>query len=273
MLVDHHKGAMIAYHIVIGDVVTPVMEYFNEKGDDDALYVQRWFIVTIFSFIFMLPLSLLKNMSALSSTSGLSITAVLIIVACVCIMAPIESDDVDKDEPLSFIRAGFFQAIGTMSFAFVCHHNSFIVYNSLENANTARWKTVSQMSVGISVVLSLILSVTAYLCFRDTIESNALNNFPYDNVVMSVSRILLAVTMVFTFPMEQFVARHCTMMILESVFHRFDTKDIEEQSNKYLTYLYVVTLLLWGSSLLIGALATDLGIGLPLYWWTLWAVY
>merc|ERR550539_1524241 len=99
-------------------------------------------------------------------------------------MAPIESKDVDKGK-ISFIRIGFFQAIGTMSFAFVCHHNSFIVYNSLKNNSAARWKIVSQMSVGISVVLSLILSVVAYLCFRDTIQSNALRNFPYDNIVIS----------------------------------------------------------------------------------------
>merc|ERR1719378_694543 len=70
--------------------------------------------------------------------------------------------------------------------------------------------------------------------------------------------------MVFTFPMEQFVARHCVMMILESVFNRFGTKDIEDQSNRYLTYLYVTTLSLWGSSLLIGATATDLGFVLSL---------
>jgi len=258
-------GAMIAYNIVIGDVVTPCIQYLNEEGDNSVVYVQRWFIVTIFSVIFMLPLSLLKNMSALSSTSGISITAVLVIVGCVCIMSPSQSaDEVDHSEPIPFIRAKFFEAIGTMSFAFVCHHNSFIVYNSLKDANQARWKVVSQVSVGMSVVLSLILSVTGYLYWRDITAADILNNFDYDVMVITVSRILLAITMVFTFPMEQFVARHCVMMILESVFKRFDTKDIEQQSNLYLFYLYTVTLVLWGSSLLIGALSSDLGFVLSL---------
>lgn len=54
------------------------------------------------------------------------------------------------------------------------------------------------------------------------------------------------------------------MMLLESVFNRFDTKDIEDQSNRYLTHLYVVTFVLWGSTLLIGATATDLGFVLAL---------
>ena len=125
-------GAMIAYHVVIGDAVQPLIVYATQGTDKaDSIYTERWFIITIFSIIFMLPLSLLKNMSALSHTSGISITAVLVIVFTVCIEAPLKmnSGNVDTNKGPSFIRYGFFEAIGTMSFAFVCH--IYILYISL----------------------------------------------------------------------------------------------------------------------------------------------
>ena len=110
-------------------------------------------------------------MSALSYTSGLSIIAVLIILISVCIAAPKYEDEEKHDSP-SIIQPSFFQAIGTMSFAFVGHQCSFIVHNSLEGANKAKWNTVSKISMGLTLILSLILSLTGYLCFRDTVEDN-----------------------------------------------------------------------------------------------------
>ena len=146
----------------------------------------------------------------------------------------------------------------------MCHHNSFIVYNSLKNASKERWRIVSHGSVGISVVLSMILSIVVYLSFRDSTESDCLENFAFDNIPISVSRVFLALTMVFTYPLEQFVSRHCVMEILEAVFHQFDQKDVEKRSKIYLFYLYGTTLILWSSSLAIGASTDNLGFVLAL---------
>ena len=54
------------------------------------------------------------------------------------------------------------------------------------------------------------------------------------------------------------------MMLLESVCHQFDGEDVEKRSCRYLTRLYSVTVLLWGSSLAIGATVTDLDFVLAL---------
>ena len=60
------------------------------------------------------------------------------------------------------------------------------------------------------------------------------------------------------------MGRHCVMMLLESVGRRFDTEDIEKENCRYLSHLYAVTIMLWGSTLLIGANMTDLGFVLSL---------
>merc|ERR550525_2226029 len=205
--------------------MTPVVEFMYEKGfdgDGDPLYVQRWFIVTVFSVIFMLPLCLLKNIKTLSSTSGLSITALFIIVVTFVWGAdhdvePVEDVHGQKEDPpleQSVIWTDFFQQVGVMLFAFCCNEFSFITYNSLRNANAKRWSKVSQSSVGIALAMSLVLSVTGYVWFNHTVQWDILNVFAYDSKMMSISRLLYAVTMAFTYPIEHFVARHCVMMLL-----------------------------------------------------------
>ena len=267
--------------------MTPVMEHLNGgNGDENAVYLQRWFIVTIFSVLFILPLSLCKNISTLSCTSCLSIIAVIVVVIIICILAPTYSHHSSNHEPLTFIRHDFFQAIGTMSYAFISHDCAFIMYNSLSNANSSRWKSVSRMSVGTALVLSLILSVTGYMYLRDIVHDNILENFNDDKMAINVSRILYAMTMVFSFPISQFVARHCVMMLFDALClpnsnqsedephrareehqhlqqggggkHTGDGEDEEERNCGYYTRLYVVTLVLWGSSLCIGATVKDL---------------
>ena len=122
-------GAMVAYHVVIGDTMYPLIKYATKDTEiEDSFYTQRWFIIMVFSIIFMLPLSLLRNMSALSHTSGISITAVLVIVSTICIEAPLRSENVNHDKPIPIIRSGFFEAIGTMSFAFVCRYVIMYIY-------------------------------------------------------------------------------------------------------------------------------------------------
>ena len=83
-----------------------------------------------------------------------------------------------------------------------------------------------------------------------------MNTFPTENGLINVARILLAITMVFTFPMEQFVARHCVLELLEAWQVIVSSKS--ESAH------YVVTLVLWGTALAIGATQDDVGIVLEL---------
>ena len=57
-------------------------------------------------------------------------------------------------------------------------------------------------SLLISLVLCLILSITGYLSFLSDTKGDVLNNYSYENTLINVARALLAMTMVFTYPME-----------------------------------------------------------------------
>ena len=55
---------------------------------------------------------------------------------------------------------------------------------------------MTRLSVGLSFVLYLLVALTGYLHFRDSVEDNILQNFGDDIMAMNVSRILYAMTMV-----------------------------------------------------------------------------
>jgi sodium-coupled neutral amino acid transporter 11 len=87
------------------------------------------------------------------------------------------------------INDGVFQAIGVISFAFVCHHNSLLIYGSLKTPTMDRFAKVTHYSTGISMVACLTMALAGYLCFGDRTQGNVLNNFPTNNVMVNIARL------------------------------------------------------------------------------------
>ncbi len=102
-----------------------------------------------------------------------------------------------------------------MSFAFVCHHNCFIVYQSLREKTTDNWKAVTLYSAIIALILALALGLGGYIIFNSSVQGDILNNFTSDSPTVISSKVLLAICMVLTYPVECFIARHCAFSILD----------------------------------------------------------
>ena len=103
----------------------------------------------------------------------------LIIVASVLAEGP-HVDPTLKGDPskrLTIIGPGIFQAIGVISFAFVCHHNSLLIYGSLRTPTLDRFTRVTHISTAISLVACCILAISAFWVFTDKTRGNILNNF------------------------------------------------------------------------------------------------
>lgn len=241
-------GAMIAYIIVIGDNVPKVFSQI----DENSFLADRSTVILLFSSICILPLCLLKDMSSLSKTSVLSILSVIVIVLTVAIRGPTVAKEEgirasDESHPYAFARSELFAGLGAMSFAFVCHHNSFLVYNSLKKRTPENWRLVTRISIWTSFALSVLMALMGYLSFFSLTKGDILNNFAPDDSAINFSRILLSFTMVFTYPMEQFVARHCMLTLVYG-------------DNFTNVHFYTVTVMLWGVSVIIGLVLDDLGV-------------
>ena len=102
-------------------------------------------------------------------------------------------------EDVTFINPGQFAAgIGTISFAFVCQHSSFIVFRSMKEGTLANWTKVANYSLLIAGVLCLLLGLVAYLAFGSHTKADVLTNFGKTDELILVARLLLAITMLFT---------------------------------------------------------------------------
>jgi solute carrier family 38 (sodium-coupled neutral amino acid transporter), member 11 len=87
------------------------------------------------------------------------------------------------------INDGVFQAIGVISFAFVCHHNSLLIYGSLKTPTMDRFARVTHYSTGISMLACMAMALGGYLSFGDQTQGNVLNNFPTSSVIVNVARL------------------------------------------------------------------------------------
>lgn len=143
------------------------------------LFTNRQFIIALCTICISYPLSLYRDIHKLSRASGLALIGMLIIVTSVLIEGPHVTPELKGDPTKRFtiIGPGVFQAIGVISFAFVCHHNSLLIYGSLRTPTLDRFSKVTHISTAISLIACCTLAISAYIVFTDRTQGNILNNF------------------------------------------------------------------------------------------------
>eukprot|EP00579_Thalassiosira_antarctica_P029102 CAMPEP_0202026498 /NCGR_PEP_ID=MMETSP0905-20130828/59036_1 /ASSEMBLY_ACC=CAM_ASM_000554 /TAXON_ID=420261 /ORGANISM="Thalassiosira antarctica, Strain CCMP982" /LENGTH=407 /DNA_ID=CAMNT_0048589729 /DNA_START=22 /DNA_END=1242 /DNA_ORIENTATION=+ len=210
-------GAMVAYLLIIKDTVPTVLGF--EHGSH---FLERNLILVATSLLIMVPLAMQRDMASLSFTSALSVAADMILVVFIAAYAPIKENvaanggfvEVLKNDGIN--PQTMFVGLGILSTAMACQHSAFIVANSLEGKTRQRWRWVTNQSITLSAILCLVLGVCGYLGFIGMTQGDVLNNFPIDSIQANGARVLLAITMFFTYPMESFVARHVLIMLVHN---------------------------------------------------------
>ena len=156
-----------------------------------SLFTNRQFIIALCTICVSYPLSLHRDIHKLSRASGLALIGMVIIVTSVLIEGPHVDPELrgDPSKRLTFVGSGVFQAIGVISFAFVCHHNSLLIYGSLRTPTLDRFTRVTHISTAISLVACCVLAISAFWAFTDRTRGNILNNFsPVSTCAKSRSR-------------------------------------------------------------------------------------
>lgn len=212
-------GAMVAYLLIIKDTLPVVFGLENEVGTGS--FIEREVLMLVTSLVIVVPLSMQRDFSSLAKTSILSVIADVLLVVFVAAFSPVKSS-VEKAGGIGEViksnvvnGGGFFVGFGVLTIAMTCQHSAFIVAGSLNNLTSRRWATVTCISLSISAISCLVLGVFGYLGFLDQTQGDILNNFN-DDPKANVARVLLAITMFFTYPMEAFVARHVLVQLIWS---------------------------------------------------------
>jgi amino acid permease len=205
-----------------------------------------WCTWTISSLV-ILPLCMLRDMSYLAGTSFISIVAMISIVSIVIYLWSIDIGhasldpsshnitngallfDLDVPFDLDSERIsthaynrwfvihwlGLLNNMGTFVFSFVCQHTAHLTYMSLhpDIRNLSTWKTVSTASLTISCMISLSVAIFCYMTFWERTVSDVFKIYP-DTLLIVFAKLLLCITMLFTFPLPFFTCREILIMIL-----------------------------------------------------------
>jgi len=258
-------GCMVTYLMVAADTVESVFLLFLSFGDASesvvAIVTDRRLIVAIVLCV-VLPICFLKNIGSLAKTSYISIASVVFIAAAVMYKCAVglELDESDREpKPVFAIASGsIMEGLGIAAFTFVTHHESLILYQGLSDGREKNWNNIVHFSMGTACACILTIAIPAYLTFFDLTTDNILNNYPNDDFLMTVSRVLFGGTMMLSFPLEHFVARTVTLDLL-----RCGKSPEDECGNKNVKF-YVTTVCLVLSSAVIAMFTRDLGAVLTL---------
>eukprot|EP00978_Attheya_sp_CCMP212_P036744 scaffold168886_cov50-Attheya_sp.AAC.2 len=222
-------GAMVAYLLIIKDTVPTVFGF----GAADGGGFERELILIGTSLVIIVPLAAQRDMASLAFTSLLSICADIILVGFIVTFSPVVervSDEGGFVEVLKndAINPTLFIGLGILSTAMACQHSAFIVSGSLENKTQKRWSIVTFRSIFLAAFLCALFGVFGYLGFLEDTKGDVLNNFEAGSLAANGARVLLAITMFLTYPMESFVARHVVVQLMHD--GDLDGDDSESES-------------------------------------------
>ncbi|KAF4971016.1 hypothetical protein FZEAL_9938 [Fusarium zealandicum] len=205
-------GGMVAYGVIVGDTIPHVLRAIWPGLPDVpviGLLANRQVAISVFVLGIGYPLTLYRDISKLAKASTFALIGMVVIVFTVLVQGVLtpSSERGSFSPQLLLVNDGFFQAIGVISFAFVCHHNSLLIYGSLKTPTIDNFSRVTHYSTGVSMVFCLVLALGGFLTFGDKTMGNVLNNFADDNTMVNVARLCFGLNMLTTLPLEAFVCR------------------------------------------------------------------
>lgn len=208
--------AMVSYNIVVGDTITKVLiRIFSLKAT--SLLARRDFVVLLATIFVTTPLCLFRDLGRLARWSLASLVLVLFILLCVLIrMGSIREVVPVTPDAWAFADTGIVPAIGIMAFAFMCHHNVFLLYESIQDVDQTIWNRLTHISVGVAFVVSLLFGIAGYTTFTGNVQGDLLENYCWYDDLMNLARLAFSFTILLTFPIECLVARSVLTQVLDS---------------------------------------------------------
>ncbi|PHH91810.1 hypothetical protein CDD83_10233 [Cordyceps sp. RAO-2017] len=205
-------GGMVAFGVIVGDTIPHVLAaVWPELSSVPVLglLTDRRVAIAVFIMGVSYPLTLYRDIAKLAKASTFALIGMMVIVSTVLVQGLLVAPEArgSFSTQLLTVNGGIFQAIGVISFAFVCHHNSLLIYGSLRTPTIDNFSRVTHYSTGMSMLACLVMALGGFLTFGDKTLGNVLNNFPSDNGMVNVARLFFGLNMLTTLPLEAFVCR------------------------------------------------------------------
>lgn len=206
--------AMVSYNVIVGDTVTKVVVYYADLAAD-SVWSRRELFITLTTLLLTLPLSLHRGMVRLARFSFVALCVIAFVLCAVFVRIFTLGPSVPQSaDAWTLARPQLTQSIAISSFAFMCHHSTFLVYGSLKHPSEERWKRLTHTSVAISTLIEILFAVFGYATFTGYVQGDLLENYCRDDHLMNAARILFSLTILLTYPIECFVARDTVLAVM-----------------------------------------------------------
>ncbi|XP_013398281.1 putative sodium-coupled neutral amino acid transporter 11 isoform X2 [Lingula anatina] len=158
--------AMTSYNIIAGDTIEKIVYRTASESVKNSVLGNRQFILFLFTIFISMPLSCYRNIAKLSKFSACAILSISFVTVFIMVRAVTMAREVPKtDDAWIFAEDGIVQAMGIITTAYLCHHNSFLIFRSLKEPTQQCWNKVVHISVGSSMVASLVFGLFGYITF------------------------------------------------------------------------------------------------------------
>jgi len=231
-------GSCIGYLIIVYDMFQPVAyELFMHIGSADttsAFYsiviqhnavTSRAIILALFTFPVVLPLSLMRTISALRFSSAIAVFSVVYMVAAVSVKSIIHTSQKGVPSDVNYVAndaVGVATAIPLVCFAFQCQVNVPPIYGELkkELRTVAMFKKISICSYSICFLLYIPAGVFGYLYFGGATPSDILSRttdgvgFDQSDGSILIARVCIMCAALSCYPLNHYPARAALYSLL-----------------------------------------------------------
>ena len=227
--------ASIAYCVLIGDLIKPVILYIFNISSDENMESLRRLIIAI-SIICVSPFCYMRQIGALKYTSIISITSVIILTIIITSKTLINFNSehmiyyIDNGESHSFMINteiklwpnkwdDVIYVFPVFGISFLCHFNIPQVHSELTRPTRKRMRKVLISVVISCFILYCIISFFGYFYSFKYTCGNILLNYRQDDPVVTFGRLCLGFVILFTFPLLILPARTSLHNILNQIFN------------------------------------------------------
>ncbi|XP_074653106.1 putative sodium-coupled neutral amino acid transporter 11 [Tubulanus polymorphus] len=237
--------AMVSYNIIVGDNLTKLAEWIGGHSITGTILDSRQLYIAAANIVIMVPISLFRNVSRLEKFAAFSLSMIILFCAFLIYKLVIMVDTAVPHLPSDweFAKPKFLQGVSIMAFAYLCHHNAFLIWDSLRIKTTSQWAKITHSSMSFVVVMMAIVGCCGYSTFRSEIQGNILENFCNNDIMANIARLMYTTNIMLTYPLECFVVRE----VIENVFFK---------SPQTLLRHVIETIIITGTTLAI-SLSTD----------------
>ena len=239
-------GIGVGYVVIIHDELPEALTQIFQVNwfDDNQLKT-----VLIAAFGVLLPLSLMKDMSALAKASLFCFFSAFFLI-CVMGYEVVEdrdficNDNHSEDSEYnsgsgpvcdqqwdSFGKLSVFSVYGIFVFTKACHHTEFQIYRSLgEDATPQRWEFICRVAIVLCSLITSTCAMLVYSIFGVQVESDFFKSFSSHNTAVAIGRLMFATLIMSSFPMQMFVSRE-TLQILINMYY---TRNVSDEEAEYI---------------------------------------